>query len=793
MTQQINANYLDASLSPEARTSDLLGRMTVQEKISQLIQPFGWQMYAKRGEENEVAAGEPSSIVLSEAFKRMVEAGGPGSLYGALRADPWTGVSLATGLSPQEGAAAMNELQRYAIEQSRLGIPVLLGEECSHGHMAIGATVFPVPLALGSTWNPELYRDMCRAVAAETRAQGGAATYSPVLDVVRDPRWGRTEECFGEDPYLIGEFAVAAVEGLQGKRLDAPDAVVATLKHFVGYGSSEGGRNAAPVHMGLRELHDVDLYPFKKAVAAGALSIMPAYHEIDGVPCTTHTYLLRQLLRESWGFAGFIITDCGAIDMLASGHDTADGRADAAAQALKSGIDMEMSGEIFGSSLLEALEQGLITEAHVDEAVGRILRIKFQLGLFERPFVDPELAESVIGCGAHKTLAQRTAEEGIVLLKNDGDLLPLDRQTCGTVAVIGPNADQAYNQLGDYTSPQPRSSIVTVLDGLRERLGGDVLYAPGCRIKDDSRDGFAAALECARKADTIVMVLGGSSARDFGEGTIDLRTGASLVHESGPSDMECGEGIDRTGLGLLGVQLELLQEVYKLGKPVVVVYMNGRPIVEPWIDEHVPAIVEAWYPGQEGGHAIAGILLGEVNPSGRLTVTIPKSVGQLPLVYNGKRTRGKRYLEMDLKPRYPFGYGLSYSRFAYEALTLSRSSISLAELTGGAVVDIGVEIANLSAVDGFETVQLYVTDAVSSVARPAIELKGFQKVFVPAGERRRVALQLTYEQLGFTGLDHTFKVEPGQFRLRVARHALDEHALAASIEVTEGEWTAWSE
>lgn len=420
-------DYKDAAWPISRRVEDLLERMTVEEKIGQLIQPFGWKAYIR----NDVGA-----IKLTEEFKSHIAEGGIGSLYGTLRADPWTGVTLANGLSPREGAEAVNTIQRYVMEHTRLGIPILFGEECSHGHMAIGATVFPVPLTIGSTWNTELYRSISRAVAAETRAQGGAATYSPVLDVVRDPRWGRTEETFGEDPHLVAEFAVAAVQGLQGERLDSHTSLLATLKHFAGYGASEGGRNGAHVHMGLRELHEVDLLPFRKAVEAGALSVMTAYNEIDGVPCTSSRYLLQDVLCEVWGFGGFVITDCGAIHMLACGHNTAGSGVEAAAQSLKSGVDMEMSGAMFRAHLHQALEQGLISEDDLNMAAGRVLELKFRLGLFDRPYVDPAWAEQVIGCKEHIALAYQAAAEGIVLLKNEGDLLPLNSSS-GTIAVIG--------------------------------------------------------------------------------------------------------------------------------------------------------------------------------------------------------------------------------------------------------------------------------------------------------------------------------------------------------------------
>ncbi|XEC93746.1 glycoside hydrolase family 3 N-terminal domain-containing protein [Paenibacillus tarimensis] len=764
-------SYKDASLPVQDRVRDLLSQMTAEEKIGQLVQPMGWTTYRK----------EPDgSITVTEAFKNELLSGGVGSLYGVLRADPWTGVTLENGLSPKEGAAATNEIQRYAIEHSRLGIPVLIGEECSHGHMAIGATVFPVPLLVGSTWNTELYREMCRVIAAETRSQGGAATYSPVLDVVRDPRWGRTEETFGEDPYLTGEMAVAAIRGLQGERLDRDDAVMATLKHFAAYGSSEGGRNAAPVHMGVREVHEIDLPPFKKAVLAGAGSVMTAYHEIDGIPCTSNAYLLDEVLRKEWGFDGFVITDFGAIQMLVNGHNTAESGEQAVAQSLKAGVDMEMSGQMYRAHLHEALRQGLISEEELDLAAGRVLAMKFRLGLFERPYVDPDRAQKVIGCEEHVRLARRVAQEGVILLKNNAGILPLSKQI-GTVAVIGPNANHIYNQLGDYTSPQPREQIVTVLDGICSKLGEPerVLYAPGCRIKGDSREGFGHALACAEKADAVVMVIGGSSARDFGEGTIDLKTGASVVTDDPWNDMECGEGIDRSTLGLMGVQLELVQEVHKLRKPLIVVYINGRPIAEPWIDENADAILEAWYPGQEGGNAIADILFGDANPSGRLTISVPKHAGQLPVYYNARKTRGKRYLETDLEPLYPFGFGLSYTEFKYEHLTVVPELI---DPEGEA--EVRVDVTNTGPVPGDEVVQLYISDVAGSVTRPERALKGFRKVRLQPGETKTVKFTVNKEHLHLISAELQPVVEEGEFHIMAGRNCRD--GIKTSLYVRKG-------
>lgn len=762
--------YKDAASSVAERMEDLLKQMTTEEKIGQLVQPFGWKVY-------ENVEGR---ITLTEEFRKQVQKGGIGSLYGVLRADPWTEVTIENGLSPEQGAEAVNEIQRYAIQHSRLGIPILFGEECSHGHMAIGATVFPVPLLIGSTWNTELYSEMCRAVALETRSQGGAVTYSPVLDVVRDPRWGRTEECFGEDPYLIGEFAVASVKGLQGNSLDQQTSVAATLKHFAGYGSSEGGRNAGPVHMGMRELREVDLYPFRRAVEAGAASIMPAYNEIDGTPCTSNQVLLKDILRKEWGFDGMVITDCGAINMLAWGHDTAENGLSAAVQAITAGIDMEMSGEMFAKYLGEAVETGRLDIEVLDQAVGRVLTLKFRLGLFDQPYVDPKRAGEVIGRSSHKQLARQVAAEGIVMLKNKDRALPLSG-TDAVIAVIGPNADQGYNQLGDYTSPQPDGAVTTVLDGIKAKLAENperVLYAPGCRIQGDSHEGFEAALHCAAQADTVVLVLGGSSARDFGEGTIDLRTGASVVTDAW-NDMDCGEGIDRMTLTLSGVQLQLAQEIHKLGKKLIVVYINGRPITEPWLDAHADAILEAWYPGQEGGHAVADVLFGDVNPSGRLTISIPKHVGQLPVHYLGKRSRGRRYLEEDSKPMYPFGYGLSYTSFTYNDLRLSASEMHLDD-----TVEAEVMVKNTGDCRGAEVVQLYISDAASLYTRPALELKGFSKVELEPGEERRITFTVGRQELEYVGADYKTVLEPGLFHIRIGRHVDD--TLSTELIVLEG-------
>ncbi len=780
-------SYKDATLPPQERVQHLLAQMTTDEKIGQLVQPFGWKMFTKN---------EDGSITLTEAFKKDVREGRIGALYAALRADPWTEVTLETGLSPYEGAEALNTIQQYAIEHSRLGIPIMFGEECSHGHMAIGATVYPVPLLAASTWNPELYERMCAAVALETRSQGGVATYSPVLDIVRDPRWGRTEETYGEDAYLAAELAVSAVRGLQGESLAAPDRVIATLKHFAGYGASEGGRNGAPVHMGLRELHEIDLLPFRKAVEAGAASVMTAYNEIDGVPCTSNDYLLDEVLRKQWGFDGFVITDASAMNMLMQdhGHNVVETGEQATAISLAAGIDLEMSGYMFSRYLPAALEQGLVSMEQLDQAAGRVLEMKFKLGLFDRPYVEPDVAEQVIHSPAHIELARQVAREGIILLKNEAELLPLQATPTGRIAVIGPNANKPYNQLGDYTSPQPAGKIVTPLEGIRARLAAagqehQLLYAPGCRIKDGSLEGIPYALEVAAQAETIVLVLGGSSARDFGEGTIDLRTGQSLVHESEESDMESGEGIDRMELTLAGAQLELFRQLHELGKSIIVVYINGRPVAEPYIDEQAGAIIEAWYPGQEGGHALAEILFGDVNPSGRLTLSVPRHVGQLPIYYNARATRGKRYLEMDLTPAYPFGYGLSYTRFEYNEPVIEQATINLTDIAkpatpayGDTLTEVSIQITNTGKRAGHEVVQLYITDTVASTTRPAKQLKGFQKIHLHPGETRTATFPITAEHLEMINRNLDRTIEPGEFRLQLGSHSAEGKTISFIVK-----------
>ncbi len=746
--------YRRADCDLEARVADLLGRMTLDEKLGQLLQPLGWKAYLRT----------PQGLRISPKFAaRLAQPGGIGGLYGLLRADAWTEVTLATGLTPREGAEVVNLLQRFAIEQSRLGIPLLISEECMHGHMAIGATVFPTGIGIGSTWDRDLARRLGAAIGRETRAQGGNVAYAPDLDLARDPRWSRCEETFGEDPVLAGRLGAEMVRGLQA------NGVAATLKHLAAYGDAEGGHNGAPAHVGWRELHEVLLAPFKMGVEAGAWSAMVAYNEIDGIPCTCNRELLTDILRRQWGFRGFVVSDCNSVNTIV--HDGLAADAETAAKlALEAGMDSDLDARSYREPLRRAVARGLVEMGAVDAAAGNILRVKFALGLFENPYADEGRAPTLIGCREHRELALETARKQIVLLKNEAGVLPLARRP-QRLAVIGPNADEPMNQLGDYTAPQPVGSVVTVLDGLRAVAGEgvEIAYARGCRVKTLDRSGFAEAVAVARASDVIVAVVGGSSARGMGMG-INQETGAALVDGRATDiDMECGEGFDRADLGLAGVQDELLCELRKLGKPLIAVVVAGRPLAIAWLAEHADAILHAWYPGCEGGRAVAEILFGDICPSGKLPVSIPRQVGQLPVYYYHKRRARPGYVGLPATPLFLFGFGLSYTRFAYADVRVERLPGASQPQIGAdtQVARLVVKVENGGPVAGEEIVQLYVRDLVASISRPVRELKDFVRVALGPGERREVSFAITGEMLGCHGADGGWGVEPGDFELLV--------------------------
>lgn len=753
--------YKDAALPIDRRVADLLGRMTLDEKVGQLACPLGWPMYAKRPD---------GSVAVSDKFKQIVTSRCPGALWGLQRADPWTKVTLSGGLSPAQAAEAANAIQRYAIEHSRLGIPLLLAEECPHGHMAIGATVFPTAIGQASTWNPELIGRMARAIAAETRGCGGNVGYGPVLDLAREPRWSRVEETYGEDPLLVASMGEAMVRGFQGDRLSDAHSILSTLKHFAAHGIPEGGHNAGVANVGPRELRSALLPPFEAAVRAGAGSVMSAYNEIDGVPCSSDHWLLTDLLRDEWGFDGFVVSDLYAINGLQSGQHVARNLDDAAAMAINAGVDLDLGASAFTGPLLTAIKSGHVSEATLDRAVGRVLRAKFRLGLFDKPYVDPTATKLVNG-DEHRRLAREVARQSIILLKNANDTLPL-KKDLDSIAVIGPNADSVYNQLGDYTAPQPEGKVVTVLEGIRRAVGkGTVVrYAKGCGIRNPSTDGFAEALDAAKQSSAIVIVLGGSSARDFNtlfEGTGAAKPQAAM--DASGAEMEAGEGFDRATLDLAGVQMDLLKQVVALGKPTVLVQIAGRPLNLNWAAEHVPAILCAWYPGEQGGAAVADALFGDANPAGRLPISVPRSVGQLPVYYNHKPDARRDYLDETAQPLYPFGFGLSFTHFDYANVQATVSDTTDANLQ----VTVTASVTNTGPRDGEEVVQCYLHDEISSVTRPVWSLAAFRRVALKAGETSAVTFALPARALALWDRQMRHVVEPGAFRVGVGSSSAD--------------------
>ena len=700
--------YRDATRPIDQRVEDLLSRMTFEEKAGQLVCLMGWDSYQINGKK----------VTISEKFRNEVDSLHVGIYWAVFRADPWTRKTIANGLNPTLAAEAANAMQRYAIEHTRLGIPIFLAEEAPHGHMAIGSTVFPTGLGMAATWNTELMQQVGEVIGKEIRLQGGHISYGPVLDLAREPRWSRVEETLGEDHYLSGEMAAAMIKGLGGGNLSLPYSTIATLKHFIAYGISEGGQNGARSIVGPRELKQVFLPPFKRAIDAGALSVMTSYNSLDGIPCTSNRELLTEVLREEWEFdRGFVVSDLFSIDGLKGTHRTATSSQDAAIQALLAGVDVDLGGNCY-VQLVEAVRSGKVDETALDQAVRRVLRLKFEMGLFERPYVDSKMAGKEVNHPDAITLARQVAQQSITLLKNDG-ILPLSKDK--KVAVIGPNADNIYNMLGDYTAPQPDGKVITVYQGIKAMLGADqCTYAKGCAIRDTMDCDITAAVEAARQADVVIAVVGGSSARDFKTSYED--TGAATAEQDFISDMECGEGFDRATLDLLGKQIELLEALKKTGKPLVVVYIEGRPLNKNWADENANALLTAYYPGEQGGNAIADVLFGDYNPSGRLPMSVPRHVGQLPVYYNKPRPVAHDYVEMSAQPLYPFGYGLSYTTFEYSNLTLHDGNF------------ISFDVTNTGSMKGDEVVQIYVRHTNVSVVLPERQLAAFKRITLEPGD-----------------------------------------------------------
>lgn len=742
--------YRNPDLSVEKRVSDLISRMTDEEKIGQLLCPLGWPMYTKNSD---------STVSVSEAYREFIDKQHGGMLWATFRADPWTRKTLETGLNPVLSARAYNELQHYAIEHSRLGIPVILAEEAPHGHMAIGTTVFPTSIGLASTWDVSAVEQMGRTIATELRAQGSHIGYGPVIDIAREPRWSRVEETYGEDVFLTSEMAAAMVRGTSPLHNGWDRGVISTLKHFVAYGIPEGGHNGNPSQIGERELRENFLPAFESAIQAGALSVMTSYNAIDGVPSTANEKLLRDILRDEWGFNGFVVSDLESITDLCESHHIAADKREAAELALRAGVDVDLGANCY-PLLKESLADGRINREQLDEAVAAVLRIKFQLGLFDNPYLDETLAATQVRTPDHIALARRLADESVILLENRG-ILPLKAGM--RIALVGPNADNTYNQLGDYTAPQDPDQIITMREGLEERFPGCVEYVRGCAVRDTSTDEIARAVALARRADVVVAVVGGSSARDFRTKYID--TGAAVTDSQSVSDMEAGEGFDRSTLDLLGLQNQLLQALKSTGKPLVVVYIEGRPLDKRWARENADALLTLWYPGQEGGRALADVLSGDFNPAGRLPISVPQSVGQLPVYYNRHFPLGHDYVECPAAPLYEFGYGLSYTTFEYSDLVIEKRGESGAEVS--------FTITNTGDRAGDEVPQLYVTDLVATTVRPTKQLRAFTRVSIPAGESKKIRFILDEKAFALWNIQMQRAIEPGEFLLSVGASSED--------------------
>ena len=753
--------YKDASQPVELRVADLLSRMTLDEKIGQVRCPLGWFIYDKDAK---------GKVSLTEKFYKYTDEQYIGNYWAVLRVDPWTQKTLTTGLNPALSAEMLNMMQRYAVEKTRLGIPIMVAEETPHGHMAIGATVFPTALSQAATFDRNVLFRMGEAMGAEIRAQGAHVGYGPVIDIAREPRWSRMEETFGEDPTLAGILASEVVRGMQGDlnlngevRNDG-NHVYSTLKHFAAYGIPEGGLNGEMASVGERTLLSEYVPQFKRTVEAGVGSIMTSYNMIDGVPCTSNRHLLTEVLRDTWGFKGAIYSDLQSIEGVAQTHHCAENWEEAGALAVNAGVDIDLEGNSY-QYLRHAIETGKASEADLDRAVSKVLTLKFNLGLFENPYVDAKRAARIVRSEEHQQLAREVARKGICLLENDGTL-PLSKDL-RHVAVIGPNADMMYNQLGDYTAPQDRSAIATVLDGVRAMLPtAEVEYVKGCAVRDTTTSDIAAAVAAAKRSEVTILVVGGSSARDFK--TEYLSTGAALVGKGELSDMDSGEGYDRASLQLMGDQERLMQALIDAGVKLVVVYIEGRPLNMNLAAEKANALLTAWYPGGQGGMAIADVLFGDYNPAGRIPVSIPRNVGQIPVYYSKHPSHD--YIDSPAAPLYSFGYGKSYTTFAYSNLVCATVKPAPGE---DVLARVTFTVTNTGDRDGEEVPQLYVRDVTGSVETPHMALKNFDRIALRAGESRTVTFDLRHDDLALYNLKMEHVVEPGEFKVMVGAASND--------------------
>ena len=713
----IGSTVFSADFNIEKQIDELLQQMTLEEKIGQLNQVSG----------------------VTDDYKQLLRDGKVGSFLNV------------------RGAKATNELQKIAVEETRLGIPVILGNDVIHGYR----TIFPIPLGEASTWNPELLQKAATVAAKEASASGTHWTFAPMVDIARDPRWGRIAEGAGEDPYLGSVLAKSRVMGFQGNNLSDSETIVACPKHYVAYGGAEAGKDYNTVDISLNSLREIYLPAFKAAIEAGAGTIMSAFNDLNGVPTSANFFTLTEILRDEWKFDGFVVSDWNSIGELIN-HGIAVDLAEAGEKALKAGVDMDMMASSYVNNLKELVEEGRVAPEKIDEAARRVLRIKFRLGLFENPYINPKREKSDILNEENLKVALEVARESIVLLKNDKNLLPIEKNI-KSVAVIGPLADNQHDLLGCWKCQGQANDVVTVLEGIKKKVpSAKIKYVKGPEINGNSLKEISRAVKLAKNADIAILVVGESAAMS-------------------------GEAHCRASLELPGKQLELVKAVYKTRTPVVVVLMNGRPLSFPWIAENVFSILETWQLGVQAGNAIADVLFGDYNPGGKLPVTFPRSVGQVPIYYNHKNTGRpfsaddhftSKYLEMPVTPLYPFGYGLSYSKFEFSDLQINSDKIKLDE-----DIVISAVVKNVGKYTGDEVVQLYVQDEVGSITRPVKQLKGFKRITLTPQEKKNVEFKININELGFYNIDMKYIVEPGKFRFWVGSNSVE--GLQNEFEIVE--------
>ena len=741
--------YRDPKLPVEQRVADLLSRMTLEEKVAQM--EGAWENRQFFSDSKTLFVDQDGNFIPENAAVLLKNGLGEISRPSEKR-------------GPRQMAIYTNTVQKWVKENTRLGIPVLFHDECLHGHVAPGGTSYPQAIALSSTWDPALVQSVFTATAAEVRARGAQHCLAPVLDLARDPRWGRTEETYGEDPYLVSRIGLAAILGLQGTGAIDRSHVMATAKHFAAHGQPEGGTNVAPGNYSERVIREYFLKPFETAVKDGHVqTVMASYNEIDGIPSHSNKHLLDDILRHEWGFDGVIVSDYFGITDLVTLHHVVATNAEAGKMAVEAGVEIELPFEAAYPSLVDQVHQGRVSESSIDRAVAHLLWAKFEAGLFENPYVDPDYAERLVNNAEHQQLALQAAHEAIILLKNQNNLLPLDKSKYKRIAVIGPNAADLH--LGGYSNKPGRG--VSILQAVKDKVGSsaEVVYSEGCKITETFPDW---------DADKVVLGDPALNAKRIQEAVAGAKKSDLVILALGENEQTSREAWavnhlgDRDNLDLLGNQDDLVKAILATGKPTIVYLQHGRPNSINYIAENVPAILDGWYLGQEGGAAIADVLFGDYNPGGRLPITVPRSVGQLPDYYYQKPSAKRGFLGASITPLFPFGWGLSYTSFKYENLRVTPDTIGPQGTT-----TVSVDVTNTGKVSGTEVAQLYIRDEVSSVTRPVKELRGFRRLALDPGKTQTATFILGPEELSFLDREMHRVLEPGSFKIMVGGNSVD--------------------